>query len=377
MKKWIALLLSCVMLLAMVAGCGGTPAESPSQSGGAGETAPQSAAPDGETKTYKVGFSNVWVGNTWGVQCVNELEAYLRNNEQISEYYIYNADNDVNKQISDIEDLIAKGVDMLILQPISAESVAAVVEEAYDAGIVVVNCTSPLSDATDKYNVSVVARDYDFGYVGAKWLCEELGGEGNIVCLDGMAGLSSAVLRMQGAQDAFAEYPGINVIASEYGVWDYATAKPVMDFLLAAYDDSDGIWASGGDMTRAAIEVWADSGRDWIPMMGEDCNGFLKLWSEYKDDGLSCIATSLPTWLFAYGAELGLEILNGTYEGEKDIIVEIPTITNDQVDDYVRWDLSDSFWCGTKMTEEDIVALYGNGNDGSQGLTGEGVATDH
>ena len=118
MKKWIALLLSCVMLLAMVAGCGGTPAESPSQSGGAGETAPQSAAPDGETKTYKVGFSNVWVGNTWGVQCVNELEAYLRNNEQISEYYIYNADNDVNKQISDIEDLIAKGVDMLILQPI-------------------------------------------------------------------------------------------------------------------------------------------------------------------------------------------------------------------------------------------------------------------
>ena len=55
--------------------------------------------------------------------------SYLRNNEQISEYYIYNADNDVNKQISDIEDLIAKGVDMLILQPISAESVAAVVEE--------------------------------------------------------------------------------------------------------------------------------------------------------------------------------------------------------------------------------------------------------
>ena len=377
MKKWIALLLSCVMLLAMVAGCGGTPAESPSQSGGAGETAPQSAAPDGETKTYKVGFSNVWVGNTWGVQCVNELEAYLRNNEQISENYIYNADNDVNKQISDIEDLIAKGVDMLILQPISAESVAAVVEEAYDAGIVVVNCTSPLSDATDKYNVSVVARDYDFGYVGAKWLCEELGGEGNIVCLDGMAGLSSAVLRMQGAQDAFAEYPGINVIASEYADWDYATAKPVMENLLAAYDDIDGIWSSGGDMTRAAIEVWADSGRDWIPMMGEDCNGFLKLWSEYKDDGLSCIATSLPTWLFAYGAELGLEILNGTYEGEKDIIVEIPTITNDQVDDYVRWDLSDSFWCGTKMTEEDIVALYGNGNDGSQALTGEGVATDH
>ena len=359
MKKLLALLLSGTMVLGLLSGCSSE--KKPVESAAPSAPAAESAAPAPEGKTYKVGFSNVWVGNTWGVQCVNELEAYLRNNEQIS----------------DIEDLIAKGVDMLILQPISAESVAAVVEEAYDAGIVVVDCTSPLSDATDKYNVSVVARDYDFGYVGAKWLCEQLGGEGNIVCLDGMAGLSSAVLRMEGANAAFSEYPGIKVLASEYANWDYATAKPVMENLMAAYDNIDGVWSSGGDMTRAAIEVWADSGRDWIPMMGEDCNGFLKLWSQYKDDGLSCIATSLPTWLFAYGAELGLEVLNGTYTGEKDIIVEIPTITNEQVGDYVREDLSDSFWCGTRMSEEDIQALYGNGNDGSQGLSGQGVTGDH
>ena len=75
-----------------------------------------------EEKKYTIGFSNVWVGNTYGIQCVNELEAFLQSNPQVEEYYIYNADNDVNKQISDIEDLIAKGVDMIILQPISAES---------------------------------------------------------------------------------------------------------------------------------------------------------------------------------------------------------------------------------------------------------------
>ena len=246
-----------------------------------------SVAAADETKTYTVGFSNVWVGNTYGIQCVNELECYLQGNEQVSKYYIYNADFDVNKQISDIEDLIAKKVDMLILQPISAESVAAVVEEAYDAGIVVVDCTSPLADATDSYNVSVIAKDYDFGYTGAKWLCEQLDGEGNIICLDGMAGLSSQVLRMEGAMDAFNEYPNITILADEYANWDYATAKPIMENLIATYDKIDAVWSSGGDMTRAAIEVWAESGRDWIPMMGEDCNGFLKLWVKYKDEGLS------------------------------------------------------------------------------------------
>lgn len=377
MKKMTALLLACSMVLCVISGCSSSPKQSSSAGSPSSSPAPGGSSEPGASKTYKVGFSNVWVGNTYGVQSVNELEAFLKNCDQVSEYYIYNADNDVNKQISDIEDLIAKGVDMLILQPISAESVAAVVEEAYDAGIVVVDCTSPLADATDKYSVSVVAKDYDFGYIGAKWLCEQLNGEGNIICLDGMAGLSSAVLRMEGAQAAFSEYPGIKVLASEYANWDYATAKPVVENLMAAYDNIDGIWSSGGDMTRAAVEVWADSGRDWIPMMGEDCNGFLKLWCEYKDEGLSCIATSLPTWLFAYGAELGLEILNGTYTGEKDFIVEIPTITNEEVEDFVRTDLSDSFWCGTRMTEEDIVALYGNGKDGSQGLSGTGAANDH
>lgn len=354
MKKLLALLLALVMVTAL---CTGAVAE--------------------ETKKYKIGFSNVWVGNTYGIQCVNELECYLQSNPQVAEYYIYNADNDVNKQISDIEDLIAKGVDMLILQPISAESVAAVVEEAYDAGIVVVDCTSPLADATDSYNVSVVARDYDFGYVGAKWLCEQMGGKGNVICLDGMAGLSSQVLRMEGAQAAFAEYPDVKIIADEYANWDYATAKPIVENLLATYDQIDAVWSSGGDMTRAAIEVWKESGRPWVPMMGEDCNGFLKLWAKYKAEGLSCIAVSLPSWLFAYGAELGFEILNGTYTGEKDIVVDIPSFGNDEVEKYVRDDLSDSFWGQTHMTEEQIQALYGEGRDGSQGITGAGASSDH
>ena len=330
-----------------------------------------------EEEKYVVGFSNVWVGNTYGIQGVNELEAYLQNNPQVEKYYIYNADNDVNKQISDIEDLIAKGVDILILQPIAADSVAAVVEEAYDAGIIVVNSTSPLAAATDSYHVSVVAKDYDFGYTGMKWLCEEMGGEGNVICLDGMPGLSSAVLRMEGAMAALEEYPNVKIIASEYGSWDYATTKPIVENLLATYDDIDGVWSSGGDMTRAAIEAWAEAGREWVPMMGEDCNGFLKLWAQYKADGLSCIAVSLPAWLHAYACELGFAIANGTYEGEKDIIVEIPSFGNDEVESFVRYDLSDSFWGQTHMTEEQIVALYGNGNDGSQGITGSGAASDH
>ena len=69
MKKWTALLLALVLVLSMCAG----------------------AAAEGEKK-YTVGFSNVWVGNTYGIQGVNELEAFLNSNPQVEKYYIYNAD---------------------------------------------------------------------------------------------------------------------------------------------------------------------------------------------------------------------------------------------------------------------------------------------
>ena len=321
-------------------------------------------------KTYKVGFSNVWVGNSWGVQCVNELESFLKNNPEVSDYTITNANNDVNKQISDIEDLISKGVNLLILQPRSPDAVTPVVEEAKAAGITVVTCASPLS--TDQYDASVVAKDYDFGRIGAEWLVKALNGKGNIIMLDGMAGVTVAVNRLQGAMDVINKYPDIKVLSTVNANWDYATGKTASENLLAAYPQIDGVWSSGGDMTRGCIEAFVEAKRPLIPMTGEDNNGFLKLWVKYKDQGFSSIATSMPTWLFAEGARIGLDILDGKYTGPKDVIVDIPVITQDTVSDFVRPDLSDSFWNNTRMPEADITALYGNGKDGTQGFGASG-----
>ncbi len=316
---------------------------------------------------YVVGFSNVWVGNSWGVQCVNELESYLKNSDRVKEYFITDANNDVNKQISDIEDLISKGVDLLLLQPISPDAVAPVIEDAYDKGIIIVTCASPLG--TDKYHASVLAKDEDFGRVGMEWLAEQLGGKGKIVILNGMAGLTVSNNRRAGVQAVLDQNPGIEVLGEEYADWDYAKGKVASENLLAAFPEIDGIWSCGGDMTRGAIEAFVAAGRKLVPMTGEDNNGFLKLWKQYAPEGFKSIATSMPTWLFAEGAEIGLNILDGTSPAQKDMVVDIPVITDQTLGEYLREDLSDSFWANTRMPEADIVALYGEGKDGTQGFT--------
>ena len=96
--------------------------------------------------------------------CVNELESYLKNSDRVSDYFITDANNDTNKQISDIQDLLSKDIDLLLLQPISPDAVAPIIEEAYDKGVVVVTCASPVG--TDKYHASVLAKDEDFGRTG-------------------------------------------------------------------------------------------------------------------------------------------------------------------------------------------------------------------
>ena len=71
MKKMTALLLACSMVLCVISGCSSSPKQSSSAGSPSSSPAPGGSSEPGASKTYKVGFSNVWVGNTYGVQSVN------------------------------------------------------------------------------------------------------------------------------------------------------------------------------------------------------------------------------------------------------------------------------------------------------------------
>ncbi len=304
---------------------------------------------------YVIGFANVWVGNTWGVQSVAELEAEALRHEDIKDLYITDAQNNAAKQISDVEDLLARGIDLLIIQAISPEGIVPTIEKVTAADIPVIASVSPL--ATDQYAASVAALDEDFGRVGAEWLVEKLGGKGRIIILDGMAGISVAELRLKGAMSVFDQYPDIKIVGHEYADWDYAKGKMAAENLLAANPVIDGVWSSGGDMTRGAIEAFVASRRPLVPMTGEDNNGFLKLWKKYQPEGFEAIGASMPTYLHAEALRIGLELLRGN-DVPRDTIIPVPTITDENIDEYVKFDLPDSFWTNTRMDEDDIAAFY-------------------
>ena len=310
---------------------------------------------------YVIGYDSYFVGNTWSAQLEAEFtSATNRDADQIDDVIMTQSDNDAQKQISNLQSMIARGVDAIIVTPISPEGIAPVLEQAHNAGItVVLNASGAESDSYDSY---VNVDDEEFGAAGAEWLVDKLGGSGRVIAINGIAGVPTSDLRFAGAEAVFAENPDIDVVATIDGGWDQATTKTAVESALAANPDIDGVWSQGGSMTLGAIEAFEAAGVALVPMTGEDSNGLLKKWQQLIDAGeagFDCIAVAKPTWISARALDSALAVL-GDEEVVKDDILEPEVITEENLGEFVRPDLPDSLWVNTEMTDDEIMALYAN-----------------
>jgi ribose transport system substrate-binding protein len=315
------------------------------------------AADDGK---YVIGYDSYFVGNTWSAQLEAEFtSATKRDADEISDVIVTQSDNDAQKQISNIQSMIARSVDAIIVTPISPDGIVPVLKQASDAGITVVLSASGAE--TDDYASYVNVDDKAFGATGAEWLVDKLGGSGKIVAINGIAGVPTSDLRFAGAKGVFDANPGIEIVSTIDGGWDQAATKTAVESLLAANPDIDGVWSQGGSMTLGAIEAFEAAGVPLVPMTGEDSNGLLKKWQQLISDGetgFDAIAVAKPTWISATALDNALAALKGETV-KKDDLLEPEVITADNLGDFVRDDLPDSLWVNTKMTDDEINKLFG------------------
>lgn len=311
----------------------------------------------GPKDAYVIGLSNFSLGNSWRIQMIEEAKYAAEINPRVKELIVTEANDDTSKQISDIEDLIARGVDAILISASNPRALIPVVDKAMAAGIVVVD----FDNVVDTNNITshIIVDQIDFGRVQAEWLVEAMNGKGNVLVFNGMKGTSISADRYAGALSVLDQYTGIDIVNVVYANWDYATAKRAMENILASNVRIDGIWSQGGAMSEAAVKAYIERGMNPPPVTGEDGNGFLKVWKELKDKGtgFDSIATSMPTWISKQAMEVAIQALDGV-DVPKEVLLPIPTITGDEVDEYVRPHLSDAFWCNSQLPDERVRKLF-------------------
>lgn len=305
---------------------------------------------------YRIGFANGFSGNSWRAMCNRALELEAAAQEDVAELIILDGQGDITKQVNDIESLISQQVDAILTIANSGSAVVPALRAARREGIV----AAP-------FNLPIEGEDYDL-YVGTDpsvkgessgtWLRDAVGDNGKIVALGGIPGNSYTAAGWEGAQRAF-EGSNIEVLAFRDTDWSEDKAKVVMADLIAAHPQIDGIWSDGGQVTAGASSALLAAGRPLVPVTGDDYNGIMKLYHEYKDteERFDIGLISEPTWEGVVALRNALNLLHGN-EQQRDLIITPQLITKDNYTDYMRPDLPDQVFTDTNLSTEELLSIF-------------------
>ncbi len=156
-------------------------------------------------KTYTIGYSNGGgVGNGFREEQVCTAKAQATASGQVSKLTVIHRNTDAAGQLSDIRDLIAKGVNAIVFNPNDPDALNPALAEAQAAGIVTVSVDAYVTDPNtwNLYNNQV-----KYAELGAKWLFEQMGGTGTVWYTRGLAGNSADTDRDIGFKNVLKEYP--------------------------------------------------------------------------------------------------------------------------------------------------------------------------
>jgi len=249
--------------------------------------------------------SNGW-GNTYNVSISAYGEELLADGV-LAQPLIQAITNDANQQISDIETFIEQQPDAIVVEPLGRAASTTVIKRAIDAGIPVVLCANGIEG--EDFTARVDIDFYEVAYKSGVGLAELMGGEGKVVVFNGIAGVDSTETWQAAALDALSNYPGVEVIATEYAQWNIATAKQKMEAIMAANPDIDGVWAGGGEMALGAALAFEDAGVDAPKFaMVNVPNGFLRLAQEYNYE---FVGAPDPPSMSSYCLQTAVDILEG------------------------------------------------------------------
>jgi ribose transport system substrate-binding protein len=318
MKSRLVVLITSVMLIAILLG-----ACAPAAAPASGTSA--------EPKKIKIGMANFSQCCAYFIgmdKAVKDAASAYGNVEIIST----DANGDAAKLNSDIEDLIAKKVDGIIISGAWLEQLPAAMDSINKAGIPAVLVDRQWKSGYTSY---VGPENFKIGQQNGQYIIDRLGGKGTVVVLKGgPADNSIGLNRTNGMLDVVSKQPGITVInAPDWGGWSEDGGLKQMENLLAANPKIDAVFCENDSMCLGAQRAIADAGRtDEMFLCGVDGQKEALLQIQNKTN-YACTGLNNSDQIGRMGFYRMMSILAGG-QPEKDTYLPSPLINTDNVGKY-------------------------------------------
>ncbi|SNS25161.1 monosaccharide ABC transporter substrate-binding protein, CUT2 family [Anaerovirgula multivorans] len=325
LKKVLALLLVLVLSITMVVGCGQKPA------------ATEGGSTEEENGKIRIGvaistFDDVWL--TYMLDGMKKYEASLGDsNIEIS--YV-DSKNDPNVQLGQLENFIAQGFDAVVINPVDTEASGPLTDLAKREGMPLISVNRPFQNQEDA--TSYVGSDSIIaGILQMEALGELMGGQGNIVILQGESSHEAARMRTEGVKQVIAEkYPDIKVIAEQTGKWQRSLGLDIMENWIQAGLEIHGVASNNDEMAIGAIMALEQAGKlDEVFVAGIDASP--DALEFMKDDKLDITVFQDANGQGGGAMEAAVKIAKG--ESVEDVVwIDYQLVLPDQVDEYIaKW----------------------------------------
>ncbi|MGF1695999.1 substrate-binding domain-containing protein [Vibrio kyushuensis] len=263
-----------------------------------------------QAATMKIGVSVPSADHGWTAGLLwwaNKAAADLESKYDDTEYFVVAA-NSGTKQVADVEDLLVKGIDALVILPHNPATLQRAIAEAYNEGVYTVVVDRELEVPTQ--NVFLAGDNPGMGEEAAKYMAKEMNGKGNIVVLEGMP-IPINDQRVDAFEAEMAKYKNIEILDSQPADWNPQKALSVMENMLRKHKQIDAVWAGDDDMLKAAMKAIQESGRSDIKLVvgGGGSKEVIKLVK--NGDPIVRGTVTYPPSMIASGMALAVHGLRG------------------------------------------------------------------
>lgn len=171
---------------------------------------------------------------------------------------VTDAHHDVSKQISDVEDMLQRKIDILLVNPTDTKGIESAVTEAHNAGVVVVAVDANAAGPVDSF---VGSKNYDAGLMSCDTLAKAIGGSGEVAILDGIP-VVPILERVRGCKAALAKHPDVKIVDTQNGKEERDTSLTVTENMIQAHPNLKGIFSVNDGGAMGAFSAINSSGKD-------------------------------------------------------------------------------------------------------------------
>jgi ribose transport system substrate-binding protein len=279
-----------------------------------------------------VGVTVGSLGNPFFVAMVKGMTAKLKEIAPNAKLTSASAEYDLGKQNTQMDNFIASGVDIILLNASDANAIAPAVKRAQAAGIVVV----AVDVAAKGADATVMTDNIKAGEISCEFLADKIGKKGNVIIQNGPQ-VSSVIDRVKGCKEVLSKDPGIKILSDDQdGKGSREGGLNVMAGHLTRYSDIAGVFTINDPQAIGSDLAAKQQNRKNIVITAVDGAPDI----EKALSGNTMVAASASQDPYAMGQQalqVAYDIMNGKKPENPIILLTPQLITRDNVKDYKGW----------------------------------------